>query len=104
MWPIQQYTKFALATAYFPDSSYEAAIRRLRRWIDNNESLKTNLVELGYHPNQRHFTARQTALIFEYLGEPWLNKHIVSKEKWGYILSKNSSKLGKSVFKSIFSQ
>ena len=70
MWPIQQYTKFALATAYFPDSSYEAAIRRLRRWIDNNENLKTNLVELGYHPNQRHFTARQTALIFEFLGEP----------------------------------
>ncbi len=70
MWPIQQYTKFALASAYFPDSTYDASIRRLRRWIDNNTELHDHLVAIGYHPRQRHFTSRQTALIFEYLGEP----------------------------------
>ena len=70
MWPIQQYTKFALATAYFPASSTDAAIRRLRRWIEGNDELYNRLTHTGYHPRQRHFTSRQTALIFEYLGEP----------------------------------
>ncbi len=70
MWPVQQYSKFALATAYFPESTYDAAIRRLRRWIAGNQELKTQLAETGYNPNQHHYTARQTALIFEYLGEP----------------------------------
>jgi len=28
------------------------------------------LKETGYNKMQHHFTARQTALIFEYLGEP----------------------------------
>ena len=70
MWPIQQYTKFALATAYFPGSNYEAATRRLCRWILNNKDLYSHLKETGYNKMQHHFTARQTALIFEYLGEP----------------------------------
>jgi len=70
MWPVQPYTKFALASAYFPASTTDAAIRRLRRWIDNNTELYNRLVAVGYQPRQRHFTTRQTALIFEYLGEP----------------------------------
>ena len=80
MWPVQQYSKFALATAYFPESTYDAAIRRLRRWIEGNSDLYSHLTELGYNPRQHHYTARQTALIFEYLGEPWL-KSEVSKDK-----------------------
>ena len=70
MWPVQQYSKFALATAYFPESTYDAAIRRLRRWIEGNSDLYSHLTESGYNPRQHHYTARQTALIFEYLGEP----------------------------------
>jgi hypothetical protein len=70
MWPIQQYTKFALASAYFPESSYAAANRRLRRWIAGNQDLQAQLAETGYQQSQHHFTARQTALIFEYFGEP----------------------------------
>jgi hypothetical protein len=70
MWPVQQYSKFALATAYFPASNYTAAARRLCRWITNNHDLCKQLKETGYHQRQHHFTARQTALIFEYLGEP----------------------------------
>ena len=41
-----------------------------RRWIEGNNELYNRLTHIGYHPRQRHFTARQTALIFEYLGEP----------------------------------
>ena len=70
MWPVQQYSKFALATAYFPESNYTAAARRLCRWITNNHDLCKHLKETGYQQRQHHFTARQTALIFEYLGEP----------------------------------
>ena len=70
MWPIQQYTKFALSLAYFPNSSYDAAARHLNRWIQNNHELCEALSQTGYIKRQRHFTARQTALIFEYLGEP----------------------------------
>jgi hypothetical protein len=70
MWPIQQYSKFALASAYFPTSNIETAVRHLHRWISNNPMLYTQLKEIGYYPKQKHFTSRQTALIFEYLGEP----------------------------------
>ncbi len=70
MWPVQQYSKFALATAYFPTSNIETAVRHLHRWICNNRELCVQLKEVGYNPKQHHYTARQTALIFEYLGEP----------------------------------
>jgi hypothetical protein len=70
MWPVQQYTKFALALAYFPAASSNTAARHLRRWIAGNKELQTQLIETGYQSSQHHFTARQTALIFEYLGEP----------------------------------
>ena len=70
MWPIQDYTKFALSLEYFPNSSYEAASRHLNRWIQHNPALCEALSQTGYIKRQRHFTARQTALIFEYLGEP----------------------------------
>lgn len=70
MWPIQPYTKFALSLAYFPDSTEKTAIRHLNRWINNNAPLCDALVKDGYNKMQKHFTSRQTALIFEYLGEP----------------------------------
>jgi hypothetical protein len=70
MWPVQSYNKFALSLAYFPDSSCRTAIRHLNRWIQNNPDLSDALEKSGYNKMQHHFTARQTALIFEYLGEP----------------------------------
>lgn len=70
MFPIQPYTKFALSQAYFPNSSSEASTRRLGRWISNNRELTQALKQAGYRSTQHHYTARQTALIFEYLGEP----------------------------------
>lgn len=70
MFPIQLYTKFALSAAYFPAAEPEAAARRLSRWIKQNADLCKQLAEAGYRKSQHHFTSRQTALIFEYLGEP----------------------------------
>ncbi len=70
MWTIQPYTKFALSQAYFPESSYKTAARHLNRWIQGDPTLCEALRQTGYIKRQRHFTARQTALIFEYLGEP----------------------------------
>ena len=69
-WPIQTYTKFALSCAYFPDSSSDAAIHRLWRWIKQDTGLCEALAKTGYRSSQHHFTARQTQLIFEHLGEP----------------------------------
>lgn len=68
--PIQPYTKFALACAYFPQSDSDTAIHRLWRWIKQNTSLCNALAETGYRSSQHHYSAKQTALIFEYLGEP----------------------------------
>ena len=39
-------------------------------WIKLNKPLYTALQQCGYTDNRRLFTARQVALIFEYLGEP----------------------------------
>ena len=68
--PIQRYNKFALALAYFPDSKIESAVHHLCRWINENTGLCEALAKTGYRRTQRHYTSRQTALIFDYLGEP----------------------------------
>ncbi len=70
MWPIQPYTKFALSLAYFPNSSFKTAARHLNRWIQRNPELSNALLKTGYNKLQRHYTAEQAKLIFEYLGEP----------------------------------
>ena len=69
-WPIQTYSKFALSCAYFPGINSDAAIHRLWRWIKQNTGLCEALAQTGYRPTQHHYTSRQTALIFDYLGEP----------------------------------
>ena len=63
-------TKYILALAYFPMSDPDVARHRLTRWINGDRQLLTALLATGYQPRQHHFTARQTALIYEYLGEP----------------------------------
>ncbi len=70
MFPIQTYTKFALSAAYFPAAEPAAAARRLSRWIKQNTGLCNALAETGYRKTQHHFNARQTKLIFDFLGEP----------------------------------
>ena len=84
---IRPYSKSELAQAYAPEITPQAALNRLAAWIKLNRPLQAALNRLaawiklnrplrealdqtGYYPRQRLFTARQVALIFEYLGEP----------------------------------
>jgi len=67
---IRSYSKGELAQAYAPDITAHAAVNRLMNWIKLNKPLYTALQQCGYTDNRRLFTARQVALIFEYLGEP----------------------------------
>jgi hypothetical protein len=48
-----------------------SALNRLALWIRTNTQLIEALAQTNYRTNQRMFTSRQVALIFEYLGEPW---------------------------------
>ena len=47
-----------------------SALNRLALWIRTNTQLIEALAQTNYRTNQRMFTSRQVALIFEYLGEP----------------------------------
>ena len=66
---LRPYYKSELAKAYAPDICQGAALNRLASWNRTNEQLTEALKETNYRTNQRMFTARQVALIFEYLGE-----------------------------------
>jgi len=67
----KKYYKSELAEAYFPDAcSAETSVHHLTRWIRRNGPLYEALLLTGYQPHQKHYTKVQTALIFEYLGEP----------------------------------
>lgn len=67
---LRPYSKSELAQAYAPYITVHAAVNRLMAWIKYNEPLYNALKQSGYTVNQRLFTIRQVALIFEYLGEP----------------------------------
>ena len=70
VWHIRPYYKSELAQAYAPDICMGAALNRLASWIRTNTQLTEALKQTNYRVNQRMFTSRQVALIFEYLGEP----------------------------------
>ena len=67
---IRPYYKSELAEAYAPYLAPGSALNRLAHWIELNTPLSQALAQTGYRRNQRLFTSRQVALIFEYLGEP----------------------------------
>ena len=67
---IRPYYKSELAQAYAPDICPGAALNRLAQWIKLNPKLSEALAETNYRTHQRMFTAKQVALIFEYLGDP----------------------------------
>ena len=69
-WRIRPYYKSELAQAYAPYLATGSALNRLALWIRLNEPLSTALMQTGYRTNQRTFTSKQVALIFEHLGEP----------------------------------
>lgn len=69
---IKSYSKSYLAKRFSPELSEKSASRRLRRWIDGDRDLKTELQKIGYFDHQRaqYFTKQEVALLFEYIGEP----------------------------------
>lgn len=67
---IRPYTKSQLAQMYFPESSDEAARRRLMRWIARCKPLVKALAEANYSPHNCMFSPRQVRLIVDYLGNP----------------------------------
>lgn len=67
---ITSLSKSELAWQYSPDLSQCAALNRLRRWIEGDHDLLTALHAAGYRPEQRILTAKQVAIIYEYIGEP----------------------------------
>ncbi|MBR5541761.1 MAG: DUF4248 domain-containing protein [Bacteroides sp.] len=67
---IRPYYKLELAQAYAPDITPGAALNRLANWIKTNRQLTEELRKTDYRTNQRMYTSKQVALIFEYLGEP----------------------------------
>ena len=67
---IKAYGREELALLYNPNLSACRAWQRLKMWIGYNKPLSLSLFKTGYTPNQRTFTPRQVALIFEHLGRP----------------------------------
>jgi hypothetical protein len=67
---MKSYTKIELALLYNPYLSDAAALLHLRRWIDGQPQLRTELEQIGYNRRRHSFTPREVELIFKYLGEP----------------------------------
>ena len=67
---IRAYLKSDLALLYFPCLSSEAALRKLRRWINFNPSLHRELYDGPEGKNDRIFSRRQVAILVRYLDAP----------------------------------
>ena len=67
---IKAYLKSDLAQLYFPCLSAEAALRKLRRWINFNPSLHHELYDGPEGKNDQIFSKRQVAVLVKYLERP----------------------------------
>lgn len=67
---IKAYLKSDLALLYFPCLSSEAALRKLRRWINFNPSLHRELYDGPEGKNDQLFSRRQVAILVKYLDAP----------------------------------
>ena len=67
---IKAYLKSDLALLYFPCLSSEAALRKLRRWINFNPSLHRELYGGPEGKNDQLFSRRQVAILVKYLDAP----------------------------------
>lgn len=63
-------SKKQLALLYAPTLTMNAALNRLARWLHHNPDLWQALLATGYTTRQRNLTAKQVAIIYDYLGEP----------------------------------
>ena len=67
---IRCYSKQELATMYFPEAAPHVAVNRLTSWIRRCRPLDASLQQCSLGKYAKFFSARQVALIVEYLGEP----------------------------------
>lgn len=63
-------SKTQLAWRYSPELSQTGALARLRRMIEGDTELLAALRAAGYRREQRIFTTKQLAIIYDYLGAP----------------------------------
>lgn len=59
-----------LAVAYFPAPQRASSVRRMRRWIMADETLRLALEAVGYRAGRRRLTAAQVDVFRRILGEP----------------------------------
>lgn len=57
-----------LAIHYFPAPNAESSVRRLSRWLHDDQELRHALEIAGYYPRQHVFTRRQLEIFQYYLG------------------------------------
>lgn len=62
--------KCELAVAYAPDVTPRSAVNRLSAWMHHNSELMAALAATHYRERQKMLTAKQVAIIYDYLGEP----------------------------------
>ena len=67
---IRCYSKQELAMIYFPDADPHVAVNRLNGWIKRCRPLHEALQQCSLGKYSKFFSARQVALITEFLGEP----------------------------------
>jgi len=67
---IKAYLKSELALLYFPCFSSEAALRKLRRWINFNADLHRDLYNGPEGKNDQLFSKRQVTVLVRYLDMP----------------------------------
>ncbi len=70
MFQIREYGRMELAQVYSPDILPESAWKKLRRWIEANPSLSSDLSSLGYDGSTRSFTPAMVQAIIKWIGEP----------------------------------
>lgn len=67
---IKSYGFAELAQMYNPGITPDAATKRLRSWMRNNEKLSNELSSLGWKKGARLLTPIQVEAIARFLGEP----------------------------------
>jgi len=67
---IRSYPKQELAQLYFPGALPHSAVNRLTSWIRRCQPLSDRLAACNMSKHSKFYSARQVALIVEYLGEP----------------------------------
>lgn len=67
---VKAYGFYELAQVYNPGVTAETAAKRLRTWIQVNQSLKRELTARGWQKGTRLLTPLQVKTIVHYIGEP----------------------------------